>query len=91
MAAQIQEFLFLVHGEILIRLLSTTSGTEICLHKFASLVARLSRLLTNLVVITTLNTILVGFKNEECVDKAGEPGLAHRIVCNPENSDSHSC
>lgn len=80
-----------MHGEILIRLLSTTSGTEIYLHKFASYVVRLSRLLTDLVVITAMNTILVGFKNEECVDKAGEPGLAHKIVCNPEHSDSHFC
>lgn len=33
----------------------------------------------------------MGFKNEEWVDKAEEPGLAHRIVGSSENCYSHSC
>lgn len=68
-----------------------TSGTEIYLHKFANHVAGLSRILTNLIIVTTMDKNWKGFKNEEWVDKAEGPGLAHRIVYNSENCDSHFC
>lgn len=41
------------------------TGTEIYLLKFANHVARLSRFYTDLIVITTMDTNWMGFKNEE--------------------------
>lgn len=68
-----------------------TSGTENYLHKFVNHVARLSRLLTDLIVITTMNTNSIMFRNKEWIDKAEEPGLAQKIGCNSADSDSHFC